>query len=100
MDRDKAVGALAQRQHGLVTRAQARECGFSNDAVDWRMRSGLWQPAQRSVVRLPGAPVTLNQKILAPCLAIPGSTASYRAAAALWEIPDVLGRPEITVLKF
>jgi hypothetical protein len=44
--------------------------------------------------------VTLHQKILAPCLAIAGSTASYRAAAALWEIPDILGRPEITVLKF
>jgi hypothetical protein len=100
MDRDKAVGALARRQHGLVTRAQARECGFSDDSVDWRMKNGLWQPAQRGVVRLPGAPVTLHQKILAPCLAIPGSTASYRAAAALWEIPDILGRPEITVLKF
>src|SRR5207244_13376609 len=61
-----ALPIFARRQHGLVTRAQARECGFSDDAVDWRMKNGLWQAAQRGVVRLPGAPVTLHQKILAP----------------------------------
>jgi hypothetical protein len=37
---------------------------------------------------------------MAACLAIPGATASHRAAAALWEIPEIAPRPEITILKF
>src|SRR4030081_2661528 len=97
MDKEQAAGATAQRQHGLITRLQARELGISDDAIDWRVRNGIWQRVHRSVLRLPGAPATWQQGIMAACLAIPGSTASHRAAAALWEIPEVAARPEITV---
>jgi very-short-patch-repair endonuclease len=34
------------------------------------------------------------------CLAIPGSTASHRAAAALWELPGIDRCLEVTVLDF
>src|SRR5437588_11829362 len=97
MDKEQAASAKAQRQHGLITRVQARELGISDDAIDWRVRNGIWQRVHRNVLRLPGAPATWQQSIMAACLAIPGSTASHRAAAALWEIPEVPARPEVTV---
>lgn len=97
MDPDAAVARKAQHQHGLITRAQAREFGISDDSFDWRIRNGIWIPVHRGVVRLPGAPVTWQQDALAPCLAIPKATASHLAAGALWEIPDIVPRPEITV---
>jgi Transcriptional regulator, AbiEi antitoxin len=97
MDPDQAASAQARLQHGLITRTQARELGISDDAIDWRVKTGGWERLQRGVLRLPGAPATWQQGIMAPCLAIPGATASHRAAAALWEIPDVPARPEITV---
>jgi len=97
MDPDKAASAQARLQHGLITRAQAREFGISDDAIDWRVKTGSWERIQRGVLRLPGAPATWQQGIMAPCLAIPGATASHQAAAALWEIPEVAARPEITV---
>jgi Transcriptional regulator, AbiEi antitoxin len=99
MDPDQAVSARARLQHGLITRAQARELGISDDAVDWRMKNGVWQRVHRGVLRLPGAPVTWQQNVMAACLAIPGATASHRAAAGLWEIPEVAIRPEITILE-
>src|SRR5256885_2124888 len=97
MDPDQAASARARVQHGLITRAQARELGISDDAIDWRVKTGAWERMQRGVLRLPGAPVTWQQALMAPCLAIPGATASHGAAAALWEIPEVAARPEITV---
>jgi hypothetical protein len=97
MDPDQAASAQARLQHGLITRAQAREFGISDDAIDWRVKTGSWERIQRGVLRLPGAPATWQQGIMAPCLAIPGATASHQAAAALWEIPEVAARPEITV---
>src|SRR6266480_2317107 len=98
MDSEQAASTTARRQHGLITRAQTREIGISDDAVDWRLRNGLWQRVHRGVLRLPGAPSTGRQAIMAACLAVPGATASHRAAAALWEIPEIAARPEITVI--
>src|SRR5438105_9717603 len=100
MDADQAASALARRQHDLITRAQARELGISDDAIDWRVKTGAWERVQRGVLRLPGAPETWEQAVMAPCLAIPGATASHRAAAALWEIPEIAPRPETTVLRW
>jgi hypothetical protein len=100
MDAEQAVGAKAQRQHGLITRAQARKLGISDDVIDWRVKTGAWERVQRGVLCLPGVPATWQQAVMAPCLAIPGATASHRAAAALWEIPEIASRPEITVLRW
>lgn len=99
MDAEQAASALARRQHGLISRAQARQLGISDDAIDWRVKTGSWERVQRGVLRLPGAPVTWQQAIIAACLAVPGATASHRAAAALWEIPEIASRPEITILE-
>jgi hypothetical protein len=99
MDAEQAASALARRQHGLLSRAQARQFGISDDAIDWRVKTGAWERVQRGVLRLPGAPATWQQALIAPCLAVPGATASHRAAAALWQIPEIPSRPEITILE-
>jgi very-short-patch-repair endonuclease len=99
MDPEKAASALARRQHGLISRAQARELGISDDAIDWRVKSGSWDRVLRGVLRLPGAPATWQQAVMAACLAVPGATASHRAAAALWQIPEIAARPEVTVVE-
>ena len=41
--------SLALRQDGVFTRAQARTCGWSDDAIDRRLVSGEWIPALPSV---------------------------------------------------
>src|SRR5437879_7423756 len=78
MDPDQAASAQARLQHGLITRAQAREFGISDNAIDWRVKTGSWERIQRGVLRPPGAPATWQQGIMAPCLAIPGATASHQ----------------------
>src|SRR5260370_40812754 len=96
MDSEQAASTTARRQHGLITRAQAREIGISDDAVDWRLRNGLWQRVPRGVLRPPGAPSTGRQALMAARLAVPGATGSHRAGAALWGIPEMQCRAAVT----
>src|SRR5260370_37818914 len=99
MDSEQAASTTARRQHGLITRAQAREIGISDDAVDWRLRNGLWQRGHRGVLRLPGAPSTGRQAIMAACPSVPGSTASHRGAAGAWAVPEIAAPPRLHVLE-
>jgi len=85
---DRRIIELAERQHGLVARAQALALGTSRSA--WRrwLASDDWQPVTARVVRRAGAPRTDEQRILASTLhvgldaVITGST-----ALALWGVP-------------
>ena len=54
----------------------------------WRraVASGRLLEVHPGVARLPGAPVTPEQRIAAAVLAIPGSMASHRSAAYLWGV--------------
>lgn len=85
---------LAEEQHGVVGRVQARERGVS-------FRNGLdrvdWERLSPRVVRLIGAPRTAKSDVTAAVLdAGPGSAASHRTAAALWGLPGFdLARPEV-----
>jgi hypothetical protein len=87
-DLDRAVAALAESQHGLVTRSQALDQGLSGRAVRYRVVTGRWREPQRSVYALAGAPETWAQRLLAATFGA-GSTAvaSHRAAARLHGIP-------------
>ena len=42
MDRDRQ-GRLARGQFGVFSRAQARQCGFSNYQIRRRLANGEWQ---------------------------------------------------------
>lgn len=58
---------LAERQYGLITRAQARRT-LSESAVDRRLASGRWTAVLPGVYRIVGAPVTGRQRAMAATL--------------------------------
>ncbi|HEX2038110.1 MAG TPA: type IV toxin-antitoxin system AbiEi family antitoxin domain-containing protein [Acidimicrobiales bacterium] len=78
-----ALDRLARRQHGLVTRRQALDSGFSATAVKRRVALGTWLPLAAGVYALASSPPTWQRQVLAACLAV-GGIASHRTAAALW----------------
>lgn len=76
-------------QHGLITRAQLVEAGVSATMVGRWLQRGRLVTAFPAVYRVPGAPVTWEQRLLAAVLAAgDGALASHRSAARLWELLD------------
>src|SRR5437660_7487027 len=98
MDAHRALASLAERQHGLVTRAQAREEGFSKREIESRLEAGLWETLHRGVYRLAGSPRTWEQAVMGACLAA-GAVASHRTAAAVWALPLAAGDIEVTIAQ-
>ena len=85
------MAAHAARHHGLVTRAELEEFGFTRRMVAHRVASGVLDRLHAGVFRVGGAPITFEQRALAGCLRVGGLVgASHRAAAALWgvELPE------------
>ena len=81
-DADRLVGVLADLQHGLITRQQARESGLTDAQIARRVAQGRWIKCEPHVFRIGGAPVTWQQRVLSACLATDG-VASHRTAATL-----------------
>jgi restriction endonuclease-like protein/putative AbiEi antitoxin of type IV toxin-antitoxin system len=77
---------MASRQFGLISLAQARHAGLSDDAVHGRGRTGKWERVLPGVYRVAGAPSSWHQNLMAVALWAPGAAVSHRAAAALWEL--------------
>lgn len=97
MNTEKEVARYASRQHGLVTRAQALEVGFTAQQIRRRVRAGRWIRARHDVLAVAGSPPTWERTILAAVLAAgPDAVASHFTAAALWGFPDV-GREVVEV---
>jgi very-short-patch-repair endonuclease len=82
IDIDRAVADLASLQHALVTRRQTIDLGLTKRQRQQRVESGRLIECEHDVYRMCGAPVTWNQRVLAPCLASDG-VASHRTAAML-----------------
>jgi very-short-patch-repair endonuclease len=81
----------ATDHHGIVSKLQARELGWSNAAWYRAIEAGLVEPLHPGVARLRGSPRTPEQRIIAGLLAMgPAAIASHRSAARLWGIerPD------------
>jgi very-short-patch-repair endonuclease len=81
-DADRLIGAIADLQHGLVTRDQTWGCGLSDKQLETRLTSGRLVRVDRNVYRLNGAPVSWHQRVLACCLATDG-VCSHRSGAML-----------------
>jgi hypothetical protein len=95
---ERAVALIAESQHGLVTREQARAAGLSDGAIKGRLGAGLWERSHQGVYRLAGVPFSAKQPVLAACLAGgPGAVASHRTAASMWQLPVASPKLEITV---
>ena len=96
---DVQLNRLAAGQYSLASRTQARSLGMTSRQIHDRLESGLLVPVHKGVYRLPGAPPTTEQALLAACMAAGDGIASHRSAAALWALRGVeAATPEITVL--
>jgi very-short-patch-repair endonuclease len=82
----EAASSFSRRQQGLVTRAQLRP-SLTDHQIDGAVERRRLEVVFPGVYRVGGAPTTLEQRILAACLA-GGATAraSFECAASLWEI--------------
>jgi hypothetical protein len=90
---------VAERQHGVVTRAQLAELGIGRGAVGRRLESGRLHILHRGVYAVGQRVVGREGHWMAAVLAM-GSDAvlSHRSAAALWGIrATARGRVEVTV---
>jgi very-short-patch-repair endonuclease/predicted transcriptional regulator of viral defense system len=81
---DERLGALAMRQHGVVTRRQVRALGFDRNAIARRLRSGALVAINTHVYRARGAPETPRSLVMAAVLSGgPDALASGWTALAL-----------------
>jgi very-short-patch-repair endonuclease len=78
---------LTARQHGVLSRRQALEIGFSPSTIDRRLRSGSWIRVLPGVYRLATAPASWIQQLWAAWLWAREPSAVWgKAAARLWDM--------------
>jgi very-short-patch-repair endonuclease len=94
---DPGLLRLAEEQHNLVARWQARALGFNRAGLDHRVRKNLWAPVTSQVLRRVGAAPDPEEAIMAAVLhAGPDAVASHYAAAWLWGLPGFAPATEVT----
>jgi Transcriptional regulator, AbiEi antitoxin len=95
---DRAIAALAEAQHGVVSRSQLSEFGLGSRAIDHRLEVGRLRPVHHGVYAILGPRLLPRHgRWLAAVLACgPGAVLSHHAAAALWAIRRG-NRIEVTV---
>jgi very-short-patch-repair endonuclease len=77
--------ALAERQHGVVSREQLRAFGLSDTAIRGWIGRGLLHRMHRGVYAVGHCALPMEGRMLAAVLACgPGAALSHRSAAALW----------------
>jgi predicted transcriptional regulator of viral defense system len=96
----RRMAAVARRQHGVVSFAQLRACGFTIDGVRGLVRRGELRRCHRGVYLL-GPLLGPGAREMAAVLACgSGAVASHRSAAYLYAIlprPAQPGRVQVTV---
>ena len=81
--------AVAQRQHALITRAQALELGVHRRTIARLLQAGRLEVASRGVYRVGGSTRTWEQRALSFVLAAgEEAVVSHLAAAHLWTLDD------------
>jgi predicted transcriptional regulator of viral defense system len=84
-DVERRISALAQRQHGVVTRGQLTDIGLGVGAIDHRLRNGRLITLHRGVYALGHRALRPEGHLLAAVLACgPGAVLSHASAAAWW----------------
>jgi very-short-patch-repair endonuclease len=97
---ERALVDLASVQHGLVTRSQAVDLGFSDSSIHKRCLSGGLDALHPGVYIVGGAPDTWHQRMLGACMAAGGlAVASHRSAARIWGLLGDNGGLELTVCR-
>jgi hypothetical protein len=82
---DRAIWALAARQHGVVSRAQLLALGVNRGAITHRIELGRLQPVHRGVYRI-GLLSRDGRRMAAVLACGPDAVLSHLAAAALFGI--------------
>lgn len=83
--RGRQAWSLARRQHGVLTRGQLLDLGFTAKAIKHRVRTGRLHPIVRGVYSVGRPHLTREGRWTAAVLAAgPGAALSHRSAAALW----------------
>jgi hypothetical protein len=85
--RQRAMAALAERQHGVVARGQLLRLRFSRRAVDHLIATGRLHSIHRGVYAVGHGRLTARGGAMAAVLACgPGAVLSHRSAAWLWNL--------------
>jgi very-short-patch-repair endonuclease len=83
--KDSLAWALVGRQHGIITRRQLLELGFSSRAIEHRVARGRLRVLWRGVYLTAPRPLTHQALWMAAAMACgPGALLSHRSAAELW----------------
>jgi very-short-patch-repair endonuclease len=91
---DGVVAAIAERQHGVVSRQQLLGSGVTPDSIQHRVRRGRLHRIHAGVFAVGHRAVTLEGRWSAAVLAYsPGALLGLRDAAALWSTLDRIERP-------
>lgn len=95
---DRLIARLAERQHGVVARAQLRAAGIGHHAIDGRRRRGQLHLLYRGVYAVGHRKLTKEGQWLAAVLAAgPDAVLSHRSAGQLWGlIPRSTAIAEVT----
>lgn len=84
---DHEISRLAQRQYGVVSRAQLIELGLGEDAIDGRLRSGRLHRLHCGVYAFGRPDIPREGRWLAAVLTVGGDAVlSHRSAAQLWGV--------------
>lgn len=90
-DRARRVWALAERQHGAVSRRQLLELGYTPEAIKYRVRRGRLHPKAAGVYAVGRPELSRHGEMMVGVLACGhGAIVSHETAAELWG----LRRPE------
>lgn len=96
---DIALRALAQRQHCVLSRRQARDLGATKPDLRRRLASPDWEAIGPRVLRLVGSRRTFEQRCMTAALdAGRDAAVSHESAAALWGLPG-FGRNIVAVTR-
>jgi len=83
---DKAIAALARKQHGYVKRCQLLELGLTARAIEYRIEVGQLIPVYAGVYAVGHVPLGQEARAHAAVLACgDGALLSHHSGAALWK---------------
>jgi hypothetical protein len=78
-----------QSQVGVVSRQQALDAGFTEEAIDWQLRTGRWQRMHRAVyATFTGVPSRKAELWAAVLRVGPGAALSHETAAEIHHLTD------------
>src|SRR5829696_1288638 len=84
---DEAIARVAERQYGVVARAQLIALGLGPDAIDHRLHRKRLHPLYRAVYAVGQRQLRREARWMAAVRAYgPGTILSHRAGGAHWQI--------------